>query len=189
MAKHDSALSDAAAAFDAELAGYARLGKLFLDTPLSSVKHLERANHTLAEIAAAEERLQVAGQRLVQALAAARDHQEQLARQVVAHVPVVQERNQRLQSLMSELGSVAGEVAGLNELITARSGNGDAARLPTAADALDVSATVFALSERAEQLAGTAREADFEELASQAHALHQRLLVIGKKLQKAGEGA
>jgi hypothetical protein len=55
MAKQDpSVLADAASSFDAELATYARLGKLFLETPLSSVKHLERANHTLGEIAACE---------------------------------------------------------------------------------------------------------------------------------------
>ena len=72
MAKPASPLADAAAAFDDELAAYARLGDLFLKTPLSSVKHLERANTTLGEIAASEERLQAAGQRMVQALAAAR---------------------------------------------------------------------------------------------------------------------
>jgi hypothetical protein len=44
----------------------------------------------------------------------------------------------------------------------------------------------LALSARAEALAGTAREAEFEELATQAHSLHQRLQAIGKKLAKAG---
>jgi hypothetical protein len=186
MAKlESSALADAAASFETELASYARLGKLFLDTPLSSVKHLERANTTLAEIAACEERLQSAGQRLVQALAGARDHQEQLAKHVVAHVPSVHARNQRLQELMAELTAVAGEVSGLNELIAGRADPSDATKLPTRSDALDVSTTVFALSDRAEQLATAAREAEFEELAAQAHALHQRLQVIGKKLQKA----
>ena len=188
MAKDPSPLADAAAAFDAELAAYARLGKLFLETPLSSVKHLERANTTLAEIAACEERLQTAGQRLVQALAAARDRQEQLAKEVVAHVPALQQRNKRLQELMTELGAVAQEVAGLNEVISQVKDNGDESAGPTQQDARDVSETVLALSARAQQLAGTAHEAEFEELATQAHSLHQRLLVIGKKLQKVGGG-
>ncbi|HWU88523.1 MAG TPA: hypothetical protein VN253_14675 [Kofleriaceae bacterium] len=187
MAKQDpSALADAAAAFDAELAAYARLGKLFLETPLSGVKHLERANHTLAEIAACEERLQSAGQQLVAALAGARERQEQLAKQVVAHVPALQARNQRLKDLMGELAAVASEVSGLNDALTRRGENGDATQPPTAADARDVSSTVFALSARAEALARAAREAELEELHSQAHALHQKLQVIGKKLQKAG---
>ena len=185
MAKDSSPLADAAAEFDRELGTYARLGKLFLETPLSSVKHLERSNATLADIAQCEERLQLAGQTLVKALASARDQQEVLAKSVVAHVPAVQARNQRLQELMTEMGAVAGEVAGLNDIISKKD-NGDASRGPTQADARDVSTTVLALSDRAEALANTAREAEFEEIATQAHALHQRLQAIGKKLQRAG---
>lgn len=190
MAKQDSSeLAVAAAAFDAELAAYARLGKLFLETPLGSVKHLERANHTLAEIAACEERLQAAGQALVISLTAAREKQEQLAKLVVAHVPTLQTRNQRLQSLMGDLGALATEVSGLNDTISRRTENGHASQGPTLAEARDVSTTILGLSERAEQLARAAREAELEELHTQAHALHQRLLVIGKKLQAAGGGS
>jgi DNA anti-recombination protein RmuC len=150
------------------------------------VKHLERANATLAEIAACEERLQAAGQRMVQALATARSEQEQLATSVVAHVPVVQARNQKLSELMNELTAVAGEVGALNTALSGHRENGDATRPPTADAARDVSTSVFALSDRAERLAASARTAEFEELAAQAHALHQRLQAVGKKLQKAG---
>jgi hypothetical protein len=188
MAKQDeSPLVEAAAKFDEELATYSRLGELFLKTPLSSVKYLERANGTLAELAGCEERLQAAGQSLVKALASARDAQEQLAQQVVAHVPAVQQRNTRLQELMGELTSVAGEVGGLNTVIQGKTENGDSTAQPTKADARDVSERVLQLSSRAEKLAADAREAEYEELATQAHALHQRLQVIGKKLQKVGE--
>jgi len=188
MAKPESTLATAATAFDEELATYSRLGELFIKTPLSSVKHLERANATLADIAACEERLQAAGQRMVQALTASRATQEALAKEVVAHVPILQGRNRRLQELMAELTGVAGEVGGLNEKIGAQRENGDATRGPSPADARDVSTTVLALSERAEQLATSAHDDDFEELATQAHALHQKLQAIGKKLQKAGGG-
>jgi predicted nucleic acid-binding Zn-ribbon protein len=186
MAKSETALAEAAAVFDQELAAYARLGELFLKTPLSSVKQLERANTALAEIAACEERLQAAGQRMVQALSASRMHQEQLSKDVVAHVPVVQARNHRLNELMAELTAVAGEVGGINSALTGRRENGDATRPPTPEDARDLSESVLALSERAERLAATARESEFEELATQAHALHQRLQAVGKKLQRAG---
>lgn len=188
MPKPDaSPLLQAAVAFDEALAAYARLGELFLKTPLSSVKHLERANTTLSEIASCEERLQAAGQNLVRMLSAAREQQEQLSAQVVAHVPTVHARNQRLQELMGELAAVAAEVGGLNTALQGR-GNGDASAPPSAADARDASATVLALSARAEQLAATARAAELEELATQGHALHQRLQTIGKKLAKAGGG-
>jgi DNA anti-recombination protein RmuC len=186
MAKDTSPLSEAAAEFDKELAAYARLGKLFLETPLSSVKYLERSNGLLSDIAQCEERLQVAGQTLVKSLSAARDQQEVLAKSVVAHVPAVQARNQRLQELMTEMGAVAGEVAGLNDIISSKKENGDATKGPSQADALDVGTTVLALSSRAQALAASARDAEFEEVATQAHALHQRLQTIGLKLQKAG---
>lgn len=187
MAKVESTpLVDAAAEFDTELSSYARLGELFLKAPLSSVKYLERANQLLGEIAGCEERLQQAGQKLVRALASSRDEQEQLAKNVVAHVPAIQQRNARLQELMGELTGLAGEVGGLNTLIQAKAENGDATASPTAKDARDVSETVLGLSTRAEELAKVAREAEYEELAMQAHALHQRLQAIGKKLAKVG---
>jgi DNA anti-recombination protein RmuC len=189
MAKDSSPLADAAAEFDKELAAYARLGKLFIETPLGSVKYLERANTTLNEIAQCEERLQLAGQTLVRALSASRSQQEQLAKDVVAHVPNLQARNERLKELMVEMGAVASDVAGLNDLIAGKKDNGDATRGPTQADALDVSQTVLGLSTRAEALATAANAAEFEEVATQAHSLHQRLQAIGKKLQKAGGGA
>jgi hypothetical protein len=181
-----STLVEAAAAFDSELATYTRLGKLFIGTPLDSVKHLERANGTLADIAACEERLQAAGQNLVAALGSARLAQEQLAKQVVAHVPVVQERNKQLTDLMGELAAVAGEVGGLNEKIQAGTTNGEGGG-PTVVDAQGLSTTILDLSMRAEQLANRARTAELEELATQAHALHQKLQVIGKKLAIAGQ--
>ncbi|HMG23900.1 MAG TPA: hypothetical protein VK607_21345 [Kofleriaceae bacterium] len=188
MAKQDTELSEAAAGFDHELAAYTRLGELFVTTPVASVKQLERANTTLGEIAACEERLQAAGQRMIQALGAARSRQEQLAKDVVARVPVVQARNQQLKELMAELGTVAGDVGALNTAIGGQRENGDANQPPTADTARDISASLLALSERAAQLAAGARDAEFEELATQAHALYQRLQAIGKKLHKAAGG-
>jgi hypothetical protein len=188
MAKHDTDLAEAAAGFDNELAAYTRLGELFVSTPVASVKQLERANTTLAEIAACEERLQAAGQRLIQSLSAARSRQEQLAKDVVARVPVVQGRNQRLQELMADLAAVATEVGALNAGIAGQRDNGDPTQPPTADTARDISTSLLALSERAAQLSTAAREAEFEELATQAHALYQRLQAIGKKLYKAVGG-
>lgn len=188
MAKHDTELADAAAGFDTELAAYTRLGELFVHAPVGSVKQLERANTTLAEIAACEERLQAAAQRLVQALGAARARQEQLARDVVARVPVVRDRNRQLQELMTDLAGVATQVGALNTSIAGHRDNGDPTQPTTAEAARDISATLLALSERASQLATAARDAEFEELATQAHALYQRLEAIGKKLHKAASG-
>ncbi len=170
--KRESELVDAASAFDAELESYRRSGELFVKTPLDSVKHLERANATLAEIAASEERLQHVAQRLVGVLATARKQQEELAAMVVAHVPAVQAKNTRLGELMTELSAVAAEVGVINATLS----NG-AAHTPR-----ELTATVLALSARSEALAKLAHAEDLEELATQAHALHQRLAAIAKKL-------
>ena len=84
---------------------------------------------------------------------------------------------------MTAMGALATDVQSVNALVLQK--NGDQAADATTPDPGDVSAKVLALSERADQLATTCREADFEELAEQAHSLHQRLKAIGTKLQKA----
>jgi len=183
MAKSDSPLVEAATQFDEELAIYARLGELFLKTPLNTLKHLERANQTLGEIADCEQRLSDAGKRLIEALTGARQKQEQLSQNVIDYAPTVQARNTKLRELMAAMGELATDVQAVNALVLQK--NGDQKQEQPAADPGDVSAKVLALSERAEALATTCREADFAELAEQAHSLHQRLKAIGTKLQKA----
>lgn len=183
MAKSDSPLVQAAAAFDAELATYSRLGELFLKTPLNTLKHLERANQTLGELADSEQRLQDAGKALIEALTGARSTQENLSRSVIEYAPTVQARNQKLRELMTSMSELAGDVSSINTTVTGKNGDSGESTQP---DPADVSSKVLALSERADQLAASCREADFVELAEQAHALHQRLKAIGTKLQKAG---
>jgi ABC-type transporter Mla subunit MlaD len=178
MSRPDELIA-AATAFDEALAHYARNGDLFVKTPLSSVKHLERANQALADLAAAEERLQAAGQVLAQALGAARTRQEELATAVIAHVPVVQAKNAQLSELMAALGAIAAEVATINTTVQ------DNPAKPAVIDAREVSEGVLALANRAAEIAVQARDAELDEVGTQAHALHQRLLAIGKKLQKA----
>lgn len=174
-----SPLAEAATEFDEALEIYRRLGEQLLVTPLASVKQLERANGVLSELAGGEERLQAAGQKLVAALGACRDHQEALAKRVIAHVPAIQARNEQLHELMGELTAIAGEVSAVNTVIQ---GNGGTALSP--ANAPEISAQVLQLSARAEVLATTARAAEYEELAVQAHGLHERLSLIGTRLQK-----
>ena len=182
MAKSDSPLVQAATVFDEELAIYARLGELFLKTPLNTLKHLERANQTIGEIADCEQRLSAAGKRLIEALTAARQQQENLSESVVGYAPTVQARNLKLRELMAAMGELASDVQAVNAIVLQR--NGEPAQGPQP-DPGEVSTKVLALSERADQLAATCREADFAELGEQAHSLHQRLKAIDTKLQKA----
>ena len=182
MAKPESSpLVQAALAFDEQLATYARLGELFVKAPLDSMKHVERANATLSELATCEERLQATGKALIDALTEARRHQEELSARVVAQAPALQARNQRLGELMDAMNALARDVAAVNAQVLAQAGGSG----EPGADPATVSAAVLGVSGRAQELAGAAHAADFEELASQAHALHQRLLAIATKLQKA----
>src|SRR5690606_24946713 len=125
-----------------------------------------------------------AGKALIEALTGARQKQEELSQNVINDAPTVQARNQRLRELMTSMSELAGEVSQINSAVTSKNGS-DEADAATAAPG-QVPANVLALSERAEQLSNSCREADFVELAEQAHALHQRLKAIGTKLQKAG---
>ncbi|MEO6776893.1 MAG: hypothetical protein ABI467_28405 [Kofleriaceae bacterium] len=179
MAKLEpSPLTEAAGTFDAALAAYTRLGEVFLKAPLDTLKHLERANATLGELAETEQRLQDAGQQLVAAVAAARDHQQRLSSDILARAPALQARNGKLAELMTALHAIAGEVGKLNdELSSPQPGSG----IGGGRDRM--SAVVLGLSERAALLAQDARAAELPELAEQAHALHQRLLAIGNKLE------
>lgn len=183
MPKEPSPLSEAAAAFDAELVIYARLGELFLKTPLTSLKQLERANETIGQIAECEQRLQDCGKRLIEALTQARAKQENLSSAVVAHAPTVQARNAQLKELMLQMGQLATDAAAVNAQVLSQ--NGDGSPEGAKPDPGEVSSAVLAISERALTLAGAAHDAEFEELSQQAHTLHQRLKAIGQKLQKA----
>ena len=184
MAKSNSPLVAAAAAFDEELAVYSRLGELFLKTPLNTLKHLERANQTLQELADSEQRLQGAGKQLIEALTAARQVQESLSQQVIDAAPALKDRNVKLGELKAAMGKLAADVGNLNTVVTG--GNGDSNAEPAKPDPGEVSAIVLGLSDRAQELANSCREAEFTELADDAHALYQRLKAVGTKLQQAG---
>src|SRR6478609_7554013 len=123
MSKSDSPLVEAATEFDDALALYSRLGELFLKTPLDTLKHLERANTTIGEIADCEQRLQDAGKRLIAALTAARQTQESLSQSVIDYAPTVQARNTKLRELMTSMGELAADVASINTQVTGKNGD------------------------------------------------------------------
>lgn len=170
--KQDSALIAAALAFDEALDAHGRAAELFVRTPLATTRQLERANELLDEIAAAEEQLRVRGAALGAAVTEARDRQEKDASAVVARLPYLKERNLQLQALLQTFQVLGADAVELNSSAAG-------------ASPADLAARVTAMSERAAALAGDARVNGFEELANQAHALHQRLAATARKLQPA----
>ncbi|HVV84010.1 MAG TPA: hypothetical protein VHE35_13135 [Kofleriaceae bacterium] len=167
----ESALAAAVVAFDEQLGEYERLAELLLRTPMGTVKHLERANQTIEEIAETERRLETTGRALAEALGQARDRQQALATQIVAHLPAVQERNEALRSVLGELQQLGEALREINAAAAA----GAAVR--------EVEERVSALADRAEALSARARDGGFEDQASQAHALHQQMLAVVRKLR------
>ena len=170
--RRDSQLVEAAVAFDEALEAHARAAELFARSPLATTKHLDRVNELLAEIAGAEESLRSSGAALAAAVAAARDRQEDLAKAILARLPQVQQRNDELRVLLDAFAALGAEAGELNTRASSMT-------------PADLSAALGALAARADTIAGSARTAGFEELATQAHALHQRLGASAKKLSGA----
>jgi hypothetical protein len=174
----------AAQAFDDELQRYARLAELFLKSPLTTTKHLDRINETLGEISASETRLGETGRALVEQLTAARLRQESLAKDVVERLPAVHARNDQLRGLMGELEQLGAETAKITTASGEVERDADGNPQVTVQAAQDLGTRILELAARAAEVATHAKDAEFDELARQAHALHQRLLAVGKKLQR-----
>ncbi|HUQ02455.1 MAG TPA: hypothetical protein VM261_08170 [Kofleriaceae bacterium] len=170
--KQPSTLVEAAQAFDEALEAHARAGELFVRGSLSTTKQLERANELLGEIAAAEQLLAERGAALAAAINAAHVGQQQTAQAIVDRIPAIKERNERLQALLGAFQAIGAETSALN---------GTAATAKPA----DLIAPLNGLAERASTLAADAHTAGFEELAREAHALHQRLASTARKLAAA----
>jgi hypothetical protein len=167
--KEASPLVEAAEAFDEALDAHARAGDLFVRGNLSTTKQLERANELLGEIAAAEAQLAERGQALARAINEAHQRQQETAQAIVDRLPAIKERNEQLQRLLAAFQSIGAEAGSLN----AASG---------ATNAGELAVTLARLAARAGTLADDARTAGFEELAREAHSLHQRLTATSKKL-------
>lgn len=184
MAKSDSPLAAAAAAYEAEFATYQRLADLFVKTPLNTIKHLDRANESLAELAECEQRLQQNLHNILSVLTETRKVQEGLAGQVVAHAPKFKERKDMLAALTQRVADIAKDASQLNAHAVGK--NGDTQTDAAKPDLGEVSAKVMELADRANELHTSCRDADFDELAEQAHTVHQKLKSLATKLSKAG---
>jgi hypothetical protein len=187
--KLTSPLMEAAQAFEDELVSYAHLSESFARAPLDSARHLERASDILGQIAASEHRLGECGRRLADAVTGARDDQERLAQRTIERVPTLKKRTAELAGLIKQLQELGAEAAGLNDTAAELSGKptqgGPASDADPKARARQLSEAIHGLSRRAQEVASAARENDFEDIARQAHALHQQLLAAHRKLHLA----
>jgi hypothetical protein len=186
--KPQSPLLEAAQAFDEELNSYLHLSEAFQRAPLASSKHLERVNELLGQIAASEQRLAACGQRLADAVGGARDRQESQAKLTVERIPEVKTRMEQLRSLLSQFEELGKEAGALNQTAVGLGKGGADAGGGQIGGARELATQMQALAMRASELSGAAKQADFEELSTRAHALHQQLLSAHHKLKLAVVG-
>ncbi|HEY0710764.1 MAG TPA: hypothetical protein VGG33_28425 [Polyangia bacterium] len=177
----------AAEAFDEELTTYASVSGAFARAQLTSSKQLERAKDALNQIAASEQRLAECGARLAAAVNAARNEQEALAKATLDRVPALQQRMEQLRDLVGQFETLGHEAGALNggalAIVRWTPDQGDRGVQLDRARAL--LGEMQSLAQRAQELSAQAHEADFEELAVQAHALHQQLQSAHNKLRLA----
>jgi hypothetical protein len=182
-----SALLEAAQAFDEELGSYTGLSEAFQRAPLASSKNLERVNELLSQIAASEQRLAACGQRLAEAVGGARALQESQAQLTLARIPEVKARMEHLRGLLAQFEELGKQAGALNQRAVGL-GKGSEQGAAPISGVRELAAEMQALSVRASELAGAAKQADFDELAGRAHALHQQLLSAHHKLKLAVVG-
>jgi hypothetical protein len=184
-----SPLLEAAQAFEDELISYAHLSDSFARAPLDSARHLERASDILGQIAASEHRLGECGRRLADAVTGARDDQEKLAQRTIERVPLLKKRTADLAGLLKQLQELGGQAMGLNDTAAELSDKptevGAGSDTDRKARARQLSEAIHGLSRQAQEVATSAKENDFEDIARQAHALHQQLLAAHRKLHLA----
>jgi hypothetical protein len=185
--KSGSALLEAAQAFDDELASYTSLSEAFQRAPLASSKHLERINDLLGQIAASEQRLAACGQRLAEAVGGARELQEGQAKLTLERIPEVKARMDLLRGLLAQFEELGQQAGALNQTAAGLGKGGEQGEAPITG-VRELAAHMHTLSMRASELAGAAKQADFEELAARAHALYQQLLSAHHKLKLAVVG-
>jgi hypothetical protein len=97
-------------------------------------------------------------------------------------------------ALLREVQDIGTQVSGLNDVaaaaIAAASRDADATDgVVPVADVATLTAQVGGLADRARQVSITAREQEFPEIASQTHALNQKLLAMQQKILSAAQAA
>ncbi len=195
----------AATAFDAELARYEQLSASLLRGELNSAKALDRAVNALEQVASSEAELALRAQRLLEAMAEARDEQQARSLAVHQRATEVQGRKALFDKLAEGqelLGSSAAHIMTLSEELLRRhkvpnghgagNGAGHGAAGQTAADA-SLADAVSELVERmqslvtsAEDLVTAAKVAGFDDVTRHLDGIRQKLTAARNRLRLVG---
>jgi hypothetical protein len=189
-----SPLIDAVKAFDAELERFSRAAAAACRRSLDSKKELERATAAVGEAAAAEVALQERAQHLLGALRAAQVDQQSRAEALRARAGEIQQRLGVYETLADRYQQLGADGAGLAEAagklnVSTRAGEDQPLRAELLGALAELETRVSELRGVARSLAADARTANFEDIASEAHAVEQTLSALRNKLLLAQQAA
>lgn len=165
-----SELAEAALALDQELRRFEELAEQAGRVKLNSEKNLERATDALARAAQSQDRIQAQVQKLVAAVAAARQKQEAEAAALMARAHQIAQRRSRFGEVLQRMGGLGQMAKEVQE------------RLKGAGDLDEVLARMQQVADDAAEIGRAAQEGEMEDLARQADTLRQQVLTAKNKV-------
>ncbi|HEY6911528.1 MAG TPA: hypothetical protein VI356_19265 [Myxococcales bacterium] len=173
MAKPDkpSELAEAAFALDHELRRFEELAEQAARAKLNTERNLERATEALTRAAESQDRINAHVQKLVAAVASARQKQESDAAALVERAREIAGRRKEFAVQLQRMGALGTAAREMQDLLRAGPGKID-----------EVMARMQEVADEAADISRAAGEKDMEDLARQADVLRQQVLAAKNKV-------
>jgi urease gamma subunit len=166
-----SELAEAAFALDHELRRFEELAEQAARVKLNTEKNLERATDALTRAAESQDRINAQVQKLVAAVATARQKQESDAAALVERAREIAGRRKEFAVQLQRMGALGTAAREMQDLLRAGPGKID-----------EVMTRMQQVADEAADIARAATEQDMEDLARQADVLRQQVLAAKNKV-------
>jgi chromosome segregation ATPase len=166
-----SELAEAAFALDHELRRFEELAEQAARVKLNTEKSLEKATDALTRAAESQDRIHAQVQKLVAAVATARQKQEADAAALVERAREIAGRRKEFAVLLQRMGGLGSAAREMQDLLRAGPGKID-----------EVMTRMQQVAEEAADIARAAADGDMEDLARQADVLRQQVLAARNKV-------
>src|SRR5712692_4755192 len=164
-------LSEAALALDHELRRFEDLAEQAARVKLNTEKNLERATEALSRAAESQDRINAQVQKLVKAVADARQKQESDAAALMARAQEIAGRRNQFAEVLQRMGALGQMAKEVQELLKE-----GPARLD------EVQQRMQKVADDAAEIGRSAAEQEIEDVARQAEALRQQVLSAKNKV-------
>src|SRR5438105_4628362 len=173
MTKSDPAseLSEAALALNHELLRFEELSAQASRMKLSTERSLERATEALTRAAESQDRIQAQVQKLVAAVAAARQKQEGDAAALMGRAQQIAARRAEFAEVLQRMGALGQMAKEVQELLKGPKPDFD-----------QIQARMQKVADDAARIAAAAQEKEMEDLVRQAETLRQQVLAARNKV-------